>query len=391
MPIISRLRAPQIANGNLINADDLNAEFNQLVTNDNGQEVRLVAVEASAVTGGTTWLGAKSGANITHTLVTPPPSYPDGMTLAFEVGATIPENTAVTLNLNGLGVWPIYTIGAHPARGSDLARGAVISVKKVGSAWVIDTPSRLPSGFIQAPVPLWTSATSITMNGAAVMRDQSNTGDIVLTDLSRAINLSTANSLNGRAESSAIENQTAYHLYAVMRDNYSASGWVLSVNAAATSFTLGGDLFSFVRRVPLSVMTNASGALVAFNVDDWAATYANISYSINFPNNAGAVGTGVTNFLGPYNGTSYTSQVFSAYTPSIATHASFYATGADSNRFRLRSFNNQKTMGFSQTGFGGIITDYFPIDSDRDIQVQFDAIVGAGSIYLDVYGYRITA
>lgn len=389
MAIISRLRATQIQNGQLINADDLSAEFDQLVNNDNAQETRLVAVESSTITGGTNWLGTKTGATITHTLASTPPSYPDGMSLAFEVGATIAKDTAVTLNLDGQGVWPIYTIGAQPARGADLAKGAIITVKKKGSAWLIDTPTRLPSLFIQAPVPSWTSTTSITVDGAAVMRDQSNTADIVLTDVARAINLSAGNSLNGRAEATAIANQSAYHLYGVMRDNFSASGWVLSLDAAATSFTLGGDLYSHVRRVPLSVMTDTSGNILPFNVDDWSATYANISYSIDFPNTLAGLGTGDTNFVNALGAVTYANQVFAAYVPAIATHAAFYATSSASTRFRLKSYNNQKAVGFSQIGLGGVLTDYFPIDSDRDIQVENDGFAGSGTLYLDVYGYRI--
>lgn len=50
MSQIARLKEIEIANGNLINADDLNAEFNQLVSESNGQDTRMTAIESSAVT-----------------------------------------------------------------------------------------------------------------------------------------------------------------------------------------------------------------------------------------------------------------------------------------------------------------------------------------------------
>jgi hypothetical protein len=53
MSQISRLKEVEIANGNLINADDLNAEFNQLVSESNNQDARLSGIE-----NGTTALSA---------------------------------------------------------------------------------------------------------------------------------------------------------------------------------------------------------------------------------------------------------------------------------------------------------------------------------------------
>jgi hypothetical protein len=50
MSQISRLKEVEIANGNLINADDLNAEFDQLVSESNSQDQRVTALESGAVT-----------------------------------------------------------------------------------------------------------------------------------------------------------------------------------------------------------------------------------------------------------------------------------------------------------------------------------------------------
>jgi hypothetical protein len=45
MAQISRLKDTEISNGNLINADDLDTEFNQLVSESNGQDTRLTNIE----------------------------------------------------------------------------------------------------------------------------------------------------------------------------------------------------------------------------------------------------------------------------------------------------------------------------------------------------------
>jgi hypothetical protein len=50
MSQISRLRDAEISNGNLINADDIDAELNQLVSESNSQDTRLTNIESSAMT-----------------------------------------------------------------------------------------------------------------------------------------------------------------------------------------------------------------------------------------------------------------------------------------------------------------------------------------------------
>lgn len=50
MSQISRLRDAEISNGNLINANDIDIEFNQLVAESNGQDNRLTSLESSAMT-----------------------------------------------------------------------------------------------------------------------------------------------------------------------------------------------------------------------------------------------------------------------------------------------------------------------------------------------------
>lgn len=50
MSQIFPLRDAQITNGNVINADDLDAEYNQLVSESNAQDTRLTAIESGAVT-----------------------------------------------------------------------------------------------------------------------------------------------------------------------------------------------------------------------------------------------------------------------------------------------------------------------------------------------------
>ena len=50
MSQISRLHQAEIANGNLIDADDISDELDQLVTQSNGQDTRLTNIESSAMT-----------------------------------------------------------------------------------------------------------------------------------------------------------------------------------------------------------------------------------------------------------------------------------------------------------------------------------------------------
>jgi hypothetical protein len=50
MSQISRLRDAEISNGNLINADDIDTELNQLVSESNSQDTRLTSLESGAMT-----------------------------------------------------------------------------------------------------------------------------------------------------------------------------------------------------------------------------------------------------------------------------------------------------------------------------------------------------
>jgi hypothetical protein len=50
MSQISRLKDAEISNGNLINADDIDTEFNQLIAESNSQDTRLTDIESNAVT-----------------------------------------------------------------------------------------------------------------------------------------------------------------------------------------------------------------------------------------------------------------------------------------------------------------------------------------------------
>jgi hypothetical protein len=50
MSQISRLKDAEISNGNLINADDIDAELNQLVSECNSQDTRLTSLESGAMT-----------------------------------------------------------------------------------------------------------------------------------------------------------------------------------------------------------------------------------------------------------------------------------------------------------------------------------------------------
>lgn len=67
MSQISRLRDSEISNGNLINADDLDAEFNALYNESNSQDTRITAVEAASVSasGNNTFTGTNTFSHAT--------------------------------------------------------------------------------------------------------------------------------------------------------------------------------------------------------------------------------------------------------------------------------------------------------------------------------------
>jgi hypothetical protein len=84
MAQIARLKDAEITNGNIINADDLDAEFNQLVSESNGQDTRLTTIES----------GAFSKSGVMTFLTTP----------KMDAISPVTTNGATSLTLAGAGV-----------------------------------------------------------------------------------------------------------------------------------------------------------------------------------------------------------------------------------------------------------------------------------------------
>jgi hypothetical protein len=291
---LQRLRQDNIQDGLEIVADDLNVEFNQLVDGNNDLDERLETAEGSILNKTVQWLGSLSGNALTATIQNAPTTIPNGFEVSLHVASKVAVNTPFTLALNTFGVKPVKKAGGLPVTGRDLAQGSLAKLQYYVDSWYLLNDTRLSMGYFSVPTPEYSGSTSVSLNGAASFRDRNNQVDIHLSDVGRVVNLSSGNALNGRAETGAVSNNSFYHLFGVMSDDLSQSGYVLSLNASATTFTLGGVTYSNVRRLPLSVKTNASGAILPFMVEHWSGAYSTIQYLTNFwrnPNDSGQLPT----------------------------------------------------------------------------------------------------
>jgi len=72
MAQISRLKEAEISNGNLINADDIESELDQFISESNSQDTRLTTLESGAQTiaGNKTFSGTVTFANATSPIIT---------------------------------------------------------------------------------------------------------------------------------------------------------------------------------------------------------------------------------------------------------------------------------------------------------------------------------
>jgi hypothetical protein len=91
MAQIARLKDAEITNGNIINADDLDAEFNQIISESNGQDTRLTTIES----------GAFSKSGVMTFLTTPKmdaisPVTTNGATSLILAGAGVNAQTGTT-------------------------------------------------------------------------------------------------------------------------------------------------------------------------------------------------------------------------------------------------------------------------------------------------------
>jgi hypothetical protein len=170
MSQISRLKDAEISNGNLINADDLDDEFNQLVSESNSQDTRLTTIESGTLTiaGAKTFTGAIVATS----------------TVALSVGANFAASSVPSTLTNGAliydynnAVWRAVTGGLETSF----------------------APGLFPNFFKGTAAPVYASASTFTIAYLSA-RDTVLGSSNILKTTSTTVDIST-NGTNGCAQS----------------------------------------------------------------------------------------------------------------------------------------------------------------------------------------------
>ena len=397
MSQISRLHESQITNGNIINADDLNGELNQLVNESNNQDTRLTAVESEA----TTLSGVKTFSNIpvlpasdptsgneavrkayvdsalNGLIIAPPPAYESSSTLSiprFSVSrdtGIITKSTATTVN--------IASSGLNGTAQSENLTGTV-SVTS-GSATVTGSGTTFTSDFQVGDV--------IAVSGAQNRRITTISSDTSLAVESNfSATVSGANFKRGGEAPSSW-----YYLYVIT--NGTTPGLILSTRNVA-----GGDALSDLptdydeaRQLPFSLRNNDSSNILPFFVGSgWPYRPKIVYRNYEYQTAPYAVLTNGT-------ATSHTTVDLSSLIPPISKAAHLFCSVTLNSTgvigyIRTPGSGATNGMQIGTTGHSpSLAASYQDIDefeTSNSQTIEYKSSGSQGRINIDVRGYTIT-
>lgn len=406
MTQINRLRDAEIENGNLINADDLDAEFDLLFNESNAQDNRLTALESENFTfagiktfGAYPVLPATNPSLATHaatkgyvdTLIASGNALPAGyncssapvyatsstITIAKITcrsdadDADIKKPTSTTVNTGSVGLNGI-------AQSSNLAGAITVSS---GSATVTGVGTSFASAFIAGDV--------ITTAGGQARRVLSVASN---TSLTVASNFSSNESgvafkRGGRAAS------TWYYLYFI--SDGTTPGAILTTRSIKSGDTLE-DMptgYTKTRQDPFALWIDSSS-----NIEPFVAIRRGGSMKVRRLVNMIGVSNGTT-FAGArsfqngnFASTSYATFDLSAWIPKTARLFDLVVANTDNHIVIRPTGGTAETYGGARGGSGNVVNEILTdlvCSSTQQIDIK-TPIAGSNNIGLDVYAYTVT-
>ena len=370
MAQISRLRSAEIADGNLIAADDIGAELDQLVSESNSQDTRISAVETNTFTSQKTFNAglrtdtidektAAAGVTVDSVLLK------DGMvtlaglpTVDGQIGV---DNNLVKARLNG-------TVRT------------VVTLDTVG----------LPKGYINGKAPTYTSTSSVTFPARLKARDSTNTADI---ELAGNVTVSLASSGAAGLDTGSEASNTWYYFYLIKK----SSDGTTSVVASTTDESVTGSItmpsgYDLKRQLSFAVRNDGSSNIIPFSVGPGWPYRPIIRLRVELSRYATA--GGVTTFQNGSASASWTTHNLSAYMPPCSREVFVQAVNASvSSTFLNLGFRPLGSSvaqgelvlgGDSTTATNGVVT------TNSSQQIEIAKVYGTASSFVDVMGYTIT-
>jgi hypothetical protein len=397
MANIQRLKANTIQNGLLINADDFNAELDQLINKSNELDDAIyqnktftgnktfngtTAFQQDVTVNGTLnlsagrqllqWGGTETGT--TKHIFEVNPSYapnplPDGYTVSFKISETPDAWEALSVKVGSNTALPLYKKQGQVLAGNAFVHGETITVQKTGSAFYVIGGVHLPLGYVHTPIPQYVSARTISMNGDAVarssnyLRDLSATGNIT-------ISLDTTG-LNGLSPTATLLPNTWYYLYLVDAGTTSSGGYVLHTSQGTLTFTIN-SVVHHARQLPLAIRTDASSNILPFRLLNWAARTSTLRYTTDLLISEFGLGTTPTK-VGLVSSSTFSAFSLASFVPPSSRVAHLFCYSRGSGVLFMRETGGTQETRFYSNGTAIPFNPAIPTNASQSIEARVDS------------------
>ena len=246
---IQRLKQTEIQNGNVINANDFNSEFDQLVGESNSQDQRLGALESEnqTITGNKTFLSTVTLASSPKIGEVTPLNVDEGVTLD---GVICKEGTLITSVTEGD---PESLIDGQLWFDADTK---TYKAQQRGTAHAFGW---LPKKTLLGGAPQWVSGSEILIPAGCSGLDSTGSTWFEL-NADTAVNLNTTGELG--LDVGTLAADSWYYLYICQGD--SGATVVASLNANEPIKPTGYE--DFQRKLPFAMKTDSAALLIPFYV-----------------------------------------------------------------------------------------------------------------------------
>lgn len=382
MTQISRLKQAEIANGNLINADDLDSEFNQLVTESNSQDTRLTSLESGTMT----LNGTKSFSGTVKVDTVEERTTDAGVNIE-----------AVTLKDGSvrLAQTPGFLCASNGEIGYDSTSHVYrLRVNNASKYLLHEGNPVLYKNGITGAAPLYETSSAIKLKSGLRARNSTNQTDIELTaDVTLILDSSGLNGLDTGTKAS----NSWYYVYLVKRSVDDTTGAVFSttneVNGGSITLPTGYDL---KRQLPLAVRTDASGNIIPFYICmGWPYRPA-IKYRVTILPLNQTPATGQPIVLDAGTASSYTDVSLASYVPPISTQAilrgGVYLISTSGKFGYIRKKGSSVDEFVVQNLSGRTFTEYESeiVETDPNQIIQYRMTDATTGMDINVSGYIVT-
>ncbi len=377
---ITRISTAEIVNGEFIFAEDLNDEFNQLVSESNGQDARIQALESETTTinGVKTFSQPVKGVDGAD-----PTNFTTQGYINNLVGAGAKNFQVLTTDRT-------LADTTHPVEGDVWYNSTSNQFMQYDGTLIQPFGVSAPKGDFIGPRPYWNNTTSIVLPAGLGCRDKTNYVDMVVASpITLAVSLTGISGL----DAGTVAANTWYYPYLLKNPTNNTVGAVWSTQNEAAGGTVSLPAgYVYKRQLPFAARTNASSQLIPFVIAGGLSLSTRVLWLLDTSYYQTATATAIVT-----NGSTNASNVSCAsLIPPISRLGEFafsgnYATGNFLNiglqPAGLGLTTGTLVMGGSATATG---RGHCPTDASQRIDIKVAYQSGGSSYNLDCVGYTVT-